>query len=105
MGLSFSVKLALNFKILSLQNRNLKKFLLLFFLVKKNSDSMLNFFMIFKLHFMYFYRVFFLSTLGPRTPLDGLFLVWGSDRYRGCAISKGCYEKFALHMDQFYKLF
>jgi len=42
------------------------KILLPLFLVRKNSNNKLNSFMIFKLHFMYFYRGFFFSTLGPR---------------------------------------
>ena len=40
--------------------------LLPLFLVKSNSNNKFNLFMIFKLHFMYFYRGFFFSTFGSR---------------------------------------
>ena len=51
---------------LCLQNRNFERFAATFFLFKKNANNKLNFLMIFKLYFMYFYRGFFSSTLGLR---------------------------------------
>ena len=41
-------------------------FLLPLFLVKKNSNNKLNSFMIFELHFMYFYRGFFFFIIRPK---------------------------------------
>ena len=71
MGLSFSVKLALNFKYFERlwyfhYKTEIWKICCNFFLVKLISNKKLNFFMIFKIHFMYFCRGFFLSTLGPK---------------------------------------